>query len=55
MVGYDDSALARLAHVDLTTVSQDPPAQAAAAVTAAVAGSTAAPTAHPSWCSPRAW
>ena len=23
VVGYDDSALARLAHVDLTTVSQD--------------------------------
>ena len=36
VVGYDDSVLARLAHVRLTSVGQDPPAQAAAAVRAAV-------------------
>ena len=36
LVGYDDSTLARLAHVDLTTVNQDAPAQAAHAVAAAV-------------------
>jgi len=32
VVGYDDSMLARLAHVDLTTVSQDAPRQAQEAV-----------------------
>ena len=36
VVGYDDSPVARLATVDLTTVSQDPEALAAAAVDAAV-------------------
>lgn len=36
VVGYDDSALARLAHIDLTTVSQDAPHQAARAVAAAL-------------------
>ena len=36
MVGYDDSTISRLAHVDLTTVNQDPHAQAERAVTAAV-------------------
>jgi DNA-binding LacI/PurR family transcriptional regulator len=36
VVGYDDTTFARLAHVDLTTVSQDGPQQAARAVTAAV-------------------
>ncbi len=36
VVGYDDSALARLAHVDLTTVNQDPRQQAARAVALAV-------------------
>jgi DNA-binding LacI/PurR family transcriptional regulator len=36
IVGYDDSTLARLAHIDLTTVNQDAPAQAAHAVAAAV-------------------
>jgi DNA-binding LacI/PurR family transcriptional regulator len=36
LVGYDDSTLARLAHVDLTTVNQDSPARAAHAVAAAV-------------------
>jgi len=36
IVGYDDSTLARLAHVDLTTVNQDAPAQARHAVAAAV-------------------
>jgi DNA-binding LacI/PurR family transcriptional regulator len=36
VVGYDDSALARLAHVDLTTVSQDLRGQAAQAVALAV-------------------
>jgi DNA-binding LacI/PurR family transcriptional regulator len=37
IVGYDDSILARLAHIDLTTVNQDAPAQARHAVAAAVA------------------
>lgn len=37
VVGYDDSALARLAHVDLTTVSQEAGEQARRAVAAAVA------------------
>jgi DNA-binding LacI/PurR family transcriptional regulator len=36
VVGYDDSTLARLVHVDLTTVSQDAPEQARRAVAAAV-------------------
>ena len=36
VVGYDDSTLARLAHIDLTTVNQDAPAQAHHAVAAAV-------------------
>jgi DNA-binding LacI/PurR family transcriptional regulator len=36
VVGYDDSILARLAHIDLTTVNQDAPAQARHAVQAAV-------------------
>ena len=36
VVGYDDSMLARLAHVDLTTVSQDAGQQAAQAVDLAV-------------------
>jgi DNA-binding LacI/PurR family transcriptional regulator len=36
VVGYDDSMLARLAHIDLTSVDQDVPAQARHAVLAAV-------------------
>jgi DNA-binding LacI/PurR family transcriptional regulator len=36
VVGYDDSPLARLAHVDLTTVSQNPPQQAEHALVAVV-------------------
>jgi DNA-binding LacI/PurR family transcriptional regulator len=36
VVGYDDSSLARLAHIDLTSVNQDAPAQARHAVAAAV-------------------
>jgi DNA-binding LacI/PurR family transcriptional regulator len=36
VVGYDDSMLARLAHVDLTTVSQDARGQAEQAVALAV-------------------
>jgi DNA-binding LacI/PurR family transcriptional regulator len=36
VVGYDDSTLARLVHVDLTTVSQDAAEQARRAVAAAV-------------------
>jgi DNA-binding LacI/PurR family transcriptional regulator len=36
VVGYDDSSLARLAHIDLTTVNQDAPAQARHAIAAAV-------------------
>lgn len=36
IVGYDDSTLARLAHIDLTTVNQDAAAQARHAVHAAV-------------------
>jgi DNA-binding LacI/PurR family transcriptional regulator len=35
-VGYDDSTLSRLAHVNLTTVSQDAGRQAEHAVAAAV-------------------
>jgi DNA-binding LacI/PurR family transcriptional regulator len=37
VVGYDDSTLSRLAHVNLTTVSQDPKRQAEHAIAAAVA------------------
>lgn len=36
VVGYDDSSLARLAHIDLTSVNQDAPAQARNAVLAAI-------------------
>jgi DNA-binding LacI/PurR family transcriptional regulator len=36
VVGYDDSILAHLAHIDLTSVNQDAPAQARNAVLAAV-------------------
>ena len=36
LVGYDDSTLARLAHIDLTSINQNAPAQAQHAVTAAV-------------------
>ncbi|MET0423582.1 MAG: LacI family DNA-binding transcriptional regulator [Actinoplanes sp.] len=36
VVGYDDSTLARLAHIDLTSVNQDAPAQACNAVLMAV-------------------
>ena len=36
MAGYDDSSLARLAHVNLTTVSQDARGQAEHALAAAV-------------------
>jgi DNA-binding LacI/PurR family transcriptional regulator len=36
LVGHDDSALARLAHIDLTTVSQNAREQAAQAVAAVV-------------------
>jgi DNA-binding LacI/PurR family transcriptional regulator len=36
VIGYDDSSLARMAHVDLTTVSQQPRQQAEDAVAAAV-------------------
>lgn len=36
VVGYDDGDLARLTHVDLTTVNQDPAAQARGAVAAAL-------------------
>jgi DNA-binding LacI/PurR family transcriptional regulator len=36
VVGYDDGELARLAHIDLTTVSQEAAEQAGRAVTAAV-------------------
>jgi DNA-binding LacI/PurR family transcriptional regulator len=36
IVGYDDSSLARLVHIDLTTVNQDAAAQARHAVAAAV-------------------
>ena len=37
VVGYDDSRLARLAHIDLTTIAQDIPRLAELAVTRAVA------------------
>ena len=36
IIGYDDSTLARLAHIDLTSINQDAPAQAKFAVSAAV-------------------
>ncbi|GAA3952973.1 hypothetical protein Aau02nite_73860 [Amorphoplanes auranticolor] len=36
IVGYDDSTLAHLVHIDLTTVNQDAAAQARHAVLAAV-------------------
>ncbi len=36
VAGYDDSMLARLAHIDLTTVSQEPRQQAERAVEAVV-------------------
>jgi DNA-binding LacI/PurR family transcriptional regulator len=36
VTGYDDSMLAHLAHIDLTSVNQDAPAQARHAVAAAV-------------------
>lgn len=36
VTGYDDSILARMAHIDLTTVSQEPKEQASRAVRAAV-------------------
>jgi DNA-binding LacI/PurR family transcriptional regulator len=36
VAGYDDSMLARLAHIDLTTVSQEPRQQAERAVRAVV-------------------
>lgn len=44
VVGYDDSMLARLAHVNLTTVSQEARKQAEQAVALAVAAATEA---HP--------
>ncbi|WP_072803316.1 LacI family DNA-binding transcriptional regulator [Rhodococcoides yunnanense] len=36
ITGYDDSTLARMAHIDLTTVSQEPKEQASRAIRAAV-------------------
>jgi DNA-binding LacI/PurR family transcriptional regulator len=45
VVGYDDSSLARLAHIDLTTVNQDAPVQAEQAVRAAQERVTGARTA----------
>jgi DNA-binding LacI/PurR family transcriptional regulator len=36
LVGYDDSALAQIGHIDLTTVNQDAARQARLAVEAAV-------------------
>lgn len=36
VTGYDDSTLARMAHIDLTTVGQEPKEQAARAIRAAV-------------------
>jgi DNA-binding LacI/PurR family transcriptional regulator len=46
VVGYDDSPLARLAHVDLTTVSQNPPLQAEHALAAVVERLDGGRTAH---------
>ena len=46
VVGYDDSPLARLGTVDLTTVSQSPQAMAEAAVAAAVERLEGARTEH---------
>ena len=44
VVGYDDSSLARLAHVDLTTVAQDTATMAALAVGRAIARTEGAAT-----------
>jgi DNA-binding LacI/PurR family transcriptional regulator len=56
VVGYDDSSLSRLAHVNLTTVSQDARRQAEHAVAAAVerldGGRTTAPRGR---AAPRTW
>jgi DNA-binding LacI/PurR family transcriptional regulator len=47
VVGYDGSALSRLAHVNLTTVNQSTPQQAEHAVAAAVDRLDNGRTAHP--------
>jgi DNA-binding LacI/PurR family transcriptional regulator len=46
VIGYDDSTLSRLAHVNLTTVSQDARSQAEHAVAAAVERLDSGRTAH---------
>lgn len=50
VLGYDDGPVARLATISLTSVSQDPPALAAAAV-AALAGRLDARDPDRGWCS----
>jgi DNA-binding LacI/PurR family transcriptional regulator len=49
VTGYDDSALARLGHIDLTTVSQQPREQAARAVDAVVSRLDAGRVEPESW------
>lgn len=49
VTGYDDSALARLGHIDLTTVSQQPREQADKAVDAVVSRLDGGRTAPESW------
>ncbi|GIJ43777.1 LacI family transcriptional regulator [Virgisporangium aliadipatigenens] len=46
VVGYDDTAFSRLAHIDLTTVAQDIDTMAAQAITRAVARIEGTPVAH---------
>ena len=55
MVGYDDSSLSRLAHVNLTTVSQDARGQAERALAAAVERLEGGRRDPARSCWPRAW
>jgi DNA-binding LacI/PurR family transcriptional regulator len=46
VIGYDDSRLARLSHVDLTTVAQDAEQMTTLAVTRAIDRLNGTPVAH---------
>jgi DNA-binding LacI/PurR family transcriptional regulator len=46
VIGYDDSRLARLSHVDLTTVAQDTEQMTTLAVTRAIDRLNGTPVAH---------
>jgi DNA-binding LacI/PurR family transcriptional regulator len=46
VIGYDDSRLARLSHVDLTTVAQDAEQMTTLAVTRAINRPNGTPVAH---------